>query len=115
MQVVNNRILPADLYEWATESLKNGELSQENEDQMLKKLTSIDWIKQKFETLSKKDLTLLYHELVYAIETETTPIDLMAMSRMYYNFCAMQIDTSRLRDLLNTSEYVRKSIQAILK
>lgn len=111
MAVKNNMIKPADLYQWAIDAIENNELSQEDEGKVLDKLKSIEWIRVRFETESEDDLIRLYHDLVSAIEEERTPIDLMALSRMYYYFCAMQLDASKLRDLLNAGEHVRKRVQ----
>lgn len=106
----NNSIKPADLYEWSIESLESGRMSLDQEARILDNLKGTDWIAKKFETLPEESLVMLYHDLIRAIEMEDTPVDLMSLSRMYYSFSAMWLDTSKLRDLINTSEYVRKRV-----
>lgn len=114
MLVENKMFRPADLYEWALQSLENGELLQDDEAELLNSLRATDWIRQKFETLPEDTLRGFYHEIASSIENEDLPIDILSLSRMYYCFSAMWLDTSRLRDLINSSDYVKKGIETIL-
>jgi len=104
METNGDYIRPCDLYEFAMKAILNGSLSEEDEKKVFVNLKTLDWIKQKFDTLPTQMLRRMYFQIVESIKDETMPFDIMAISCMYYNFNMIGVDTSELRELINSGD-----------
>ena len=96
-------IRPCDLYEWTLGQLEQGKLSLEDERLTLENLKSLQWLKDKFNNLSKPMAQYFYAGFLDDIQNLKHPPDIMSISFLYYQFTKVGIDTSAMREAVNVA------------
>lgn len=111
-----NKVLRADAYEWLLLQFEEGNLTPEEEDDILKNLAYLEMVKKGTDSLPKELHEEFYYSILMQMEDGSFPPDLIFWSAVYYNLTRIGIDASEMREIINSSPFLSREIeQSILQ
>lgn len=106
---MNNKIPLCDTYEAIMKEIEVGNFSGDDEDAILKNLAGIEIIKNGMDVISDRHLPEFYQHFLVQMKEGTLYPDLLFWSALYFNFTRVGIDTSAMREIINSSEILQKN------
>jgi hypothetical protein len=94
-----------DLYEWALEKLENNSFSLKEQEGILSRFKQFQELKDMLHISDNDNVTnkVIMDKLVQGIHNQTVPPDYMSLSCCYYLLTKSGLDTSDLREAINSN------------
>lgn len=96
----------SDLYPWTLKNIDS--FSLQEQDQVLKNLKDVEWIKQFIQELNPGEYETFKLTIISALENPEMPLHVLSLSAMIYNLKIIGIESSDLEQAVNNSERVRQ-------
>ena len=96
----------SDLYPWTMKNIDS--FSLQEQDQVLKNLKDVEWIKQFIQKLNPGEHETFKLTIISALENPEMPLHVLSLSAMIYNLKIIGIESSDLEQAVNNSERVRQ-------
>ena len=107
----SNRVLRADAYEWILLQFEKGNLTPEEEGDILENLAYLEMIKKGTDNLPKELYQEFYYNILMQMEDGSFPPDLIFWSAVYYNLTRIGIDTSAMKETINQSPFLSEEME----
>lgn len=112
----SDTVLRADTYEWILLQFEKGNLTPEEEGDILQNLAYLELVKKGTDNLPKELQEEFYHNILLQMEDGSFPPDIIFWSAVYFNLTRIGIDTSEMREVINSSPFLSEEIeQSILQ
>lgn len=101
----------SDLYKWALSQLEQGRFTEKQKIAVLENLQDYAWVKPLISGLSQKDLIKMHNSVLSDFKNGILP-HAMGWSIIYYYFTQAGINTSEMKQVINTSQILKETVES---